>query len=254
MTNVSLILAVFNEEKTIASCIHSVIAQSFSNWELIVIDDASTDQTGAILRTFKNDDRIKVFTNTDNLGLAASLNLAINQSTHDYLVRIDGDDIQLPNRLETQLSYLDKHPDVDILSNNINLISVNGNITKGLLQNYSHWQIIEKLRERNILFHPAIIFRRRFFKKAGYYDPGYRRSQDWELWLRGAESGCIFATSSEIVCNYCTNDYRRSTKILAQYTKARIRIFLKYQTLRQMNLLIKDLSGVLYHSLVKRTQ
>lgn len=111
---VSVIMPAYNGEKYIQAAINSIINQTYSNWELIVIDDASTDATTKIISSVK-DDRIKKIYNKENKGISYSTNLGTKQSMGKYIALLDDDDIATPNRLEVQVKYLEAHPDIDVL-------------------------------------------------------------------------------------------------------------------------------------------
>ena len=100
---VSIIMGVYNDQETISTCIDSIINQDYHNWEFIICDDCSTDETLSIVKKYaQKDSRIKVIQNTKNEKLAYSLNHCLKYSSGEYIARMDGDDIALPHRLRTQ--------------------------------------------------------------------------------------------------------------------------------------------------------
>ena len=108
MNNVSVIMGAFNEVATVGKAIESIINQTYSCWEFIIVDDCSTDGTFEIIMGYcKKDSRIKVYKNNRNIGLAESLNKAINYASGIYIARMDADDISLPNRFDEQVKRLD---------------------------------------------------------------------------------------------------------------------------------------------------
>ena len=114
---VSVVMTVFNGEKFLREAIDSVLCQTFKNFELIIVNDASTDNSLKIIQEKSSlDQRIKIINLKENLGMANALNIAINDSKADYIARMDSDDIMYKNRLEEQVSYMSKHKDVDVLS------------------------------------------------------------------------------------------------------------------------------------------
>ena len=108
MKLVSVIMPAFNPQRYIRAAIRSVLSQTYVNFELIIVDDFSQDNTKEIVRSF-SDLRIKLIENTKNLGISKSLNKAIKLLKGDYIARMDADDICFPKRLEKQVSYLEKH-------------------------------------------------------------------------------------------------------------------------------------------------
>ena len=115
--DISVIMSVYNGEAYLTEAVESIINQTFKNWELIVINDCSTDSTAEILSSFAlKDKRIKVYTNEVNLKLPSSLNKAISLSSGKYVARMDADDICLPERLEKQFKFMEENRDVALSS------------------------------------------------------------------------------------------------------------------------------------------
>ena len=113
---VSVVMGAFNEEILIARAIQSIVDQSYINWELIIVDDGSSDGTREIIEAFAaKDKRIILIENKINLGLAKSLNVGISQAQGKYIARMDADDESLPKRLESQTSFLELNSDIDVL-------------------------------------------------------------------------------------------------------------------------------------------
>jgi len=111
---VTIALPVFNGADTLAVAVRSILMQSFRNWELIILDDASTDHSLEVMRTF-DDPRIRRVEGEKNIGLSARLNMAVEMAQGEFFARMDQDDISLPERIEKQLAYLQQHPEVDLL-------------------------------------------------------------------------------------------------------------------------------------------
>ena len=104
-------MSVFNNEQYIRQAVDSIINQTFTNFEFLIIDDASSDNMPKILRDY-NDPRIRIITNEENLGLTKSLNKGIAASLGEYIARQDADDVSLPKRLESQIAFLENNPNV----------------------------------------------------------------------------------------------------------------------------------------------
>ena len=111
---VSVVMPAFNGEKFIGKAIESILDQSYSWWELIIVDDASTDRTMDVIDSY-SDSRIKVYKNAENKGISYSTNLAISKSNGKYIALLDDDDMATRNRLELQVNYLENNPTIDIL-------------------------------------------------------------------------------------------------------------------------------------------
>jgi glycosyltransferase involved in cell wall biosynthesis len=115
---VSIGMPVYNCEQTVAAAISSIRHQSFTDWELIIVDDGSTDSTRRIVESY-SDNRIRLVRGNQNLGLPTRLNQAVAISHGKYFARMDGDDVSYPNRLRSQLVYIESHPGIDVLGGSI---------------------------------------------------------------------------------------------------------------------------------------
>jgi len=126
---VSVIMPAYNAEKYIGEAIESILNQTYKDFELIIVNDASTDSTGSIIKTYaEKDERIVVLENEQNLNIAGSLNRAISAAKGEFLARMDADDIALPERLEIQSKAMQENPKVAVVGNDINLIDENGSV------------------------------------------------------------------------------------------------------------------------------
>ena len=182
---VSVVMAAHNAAATLAEAVESIRAQTMRDWKLIVVDDASRDQTSEILTAFEREDsRIRVLRLEVNRGLAYCLNLAISESSGEFIARMDSDDVALPDRLRAQLEFLTKHPEVDVLGTAAEIIG-NGTIGRKLLVHpEGHDELAKQIYRRNPFIHPSVMFRRSYIQKVGGYSTELRRAQDYDLWLR----------------------------------------------------------------------
>lgn len=127
---ISIVMPVYNAAKFLPACLRSIKAQTHKNWELIAVDDHSTDNSLTILKKFaKTDKRIKIFTNPRNLGTSSTANLAISHAKSKFIARMDADDIMYSTRLEQQLKALQTHPSVVVLGSQCDLIDASGHRT-----------------------------------------------------------------------------------------------------------------------------
>lgn len=113
MPKISVIMPAYNAERYIREAIDSILRQTWSDFELIIIDDGSTDSTAAIIAEY-TDNRIRFCPNAQNMGVAATLNRGLELACGAYIARMDADDISLPERFAKQAAYLDAHPDVTV--------------------------------------------------------------------------------------------------------------------------------------------
>lgn len=175
---VSILISTYNDERYIVESINSILNQTYSNIEVLVVNDASTDHTGQLLQQIQ-DRRVSIIENETNCKLAANLNKMIRIAKGKYLARMDADDISLPERIAHQVRYMEEHPDVDVLGTWTELI---GNSTGIVTCPCDHDQICTALLFQNIIAHPTVIFRA---STCDYqYDENLPAGQDYELWSR----------------------------------------------------------------------
>lgn len=175
---VSIIMSVYNGEKFIAETIQSILNQSYTKFELIIVDDCSTDNTVSVIECF-NDDRIVLLKNDKNMRLAYSLNKAIKASNGKYIARMDADDLCMTDRLPLQVKYMEEHPDIAVLGGSAQQFGA-----RSALMTYptEHETIKTELLFSNPLCHPAVMFRRSAI--AEWYNVEVKAGQDYELWSR----------------------------------------------------------------------
>ena len=167
---VSVVLCTFNAGKYLRATIESVLNQSYKDFEFIIWDDGSTDNTKSIIHSYA-DNRIRYFYH-DNTGLGEALQMACNEAKGKYIARIDSDDICMPDRFQQQVSFLESHPDYCLVSSAIIKIDKDGKFT---------WD--KNIKRRNNIVHPASMFRKDVYDKCGGYLP-LLSGQDKILWAR----------------------------------------------------------------------
>ncbi len=186
---VSVIMGIYNCEKTLARAVESIQKQTYTNWELIMCDDCSSDDTfHTACRIAQEDPRIRVIRNEKNLTLAPTLNRCLKLSTGEYIARMDGDDTCSPTRLEKELAFLETHPEYSVISCNM-----------ALSDGQSVFRIVqhkERPNCRDFIFrnehcHAACMVRAEALKAvAGYSEEKkHYRVEDYELWLRMYRAG-----------------------------------------------------------------
>ena len=186
---ISLIMSVYNGEDYLSEAIESVLNQTFEDFELIVINDCSTDSTGEILSKYSQlDSRVKVHTNEVNLRLPSSLNKAISYAQGKYIARMDADDICLPERLEKQYKFMEENPDISLSSCRFMTLK-NGVISSGGCGGKTDSDSIKALLlVTNPILHPGIIAKADVIKKLGY-DKNFTCTEDMQLWTRFVMEG-----------------------------------------------------------------
>lgn len=202
MVDISVILPVYNTERYIKEAIQSIVDQTFQNWELILIDDASTDGTLEIAQSFK-DSRVKIVQNPSNMRVVKSLNLGIRLSSGKYVARMDADDISHPLRLEKQFKYLEEHKDVMLCGTWVQSIGGENRVIRAPLR---HEQIQASFLFHNVIVHPSVMFRREAFMREGMlYDETFTNAEDYDLWIRAIEK-LGFANIGGVLLKYRVHD------------------------------------------------
>ncbi|NLT51846.1 MAG: glycosyltransferase [Ignavibacteria bacterium] len=183
---VSVVIPVFNAERFIYSTVKSIIDQTFSNFELLIINDASTDTTEKIINSFM-DNRIRII-KTKGIGATEAYNIGFKYSIGKYIAISDHDDISEKDRLKKQVVFLENNPEVNVLGTNYNVINENGSFLFSVLQPQENLQIKELLLKRaSGVFNPSLMVRREIFDKYGYYHNNYFPVSDYEFYLRNSD-------------------------------------------------------------------
>ena len=177
-------MSVYNTEKFLKESITSILSQTLTDFEFIIVDDASTDKSIEIVKSF-NDQRILLIEKSNNEGLPTCLNIGLEAAKGKYIARMDADDIALPERLQVQFDFLEKNPDVGLCGSWFTRF---GECKTQLVKPpLCHAEIKVALLFDTPLAHPTIMFRRELFQeKKLYYDPLHIRSEDWGLWRKCA--------------------------------------------------------------------
>ena len=219
---VTIGLPFYNAEKYLALAIESVLQQTYTDWELLLLDDGSTDNSLSIAQSYaQKDSRIKVISDGKNKNLATRLNELPSLAQGLYLARMDADDIMLPARIERQLAVLKAHPEIDVLGTNAYIINDENAVTS------TRYPLTPKntLTRVKSFIHPTIIAKKQWFLE-NPYDTKALRMEDAELWYR-THSKYHFVRLNEPLLFYreVGNNYYKKY-FLAQQSKAYI--FSKY--------------------------
>ena len=179
---VSVLMAAFNAGEWIADAVASVLAQTHRDIELIVIDDGSTDATPGILARV-DDPRLRI-ERQSRAGLTRALNHAIRPARAPLLARLDADDIALPDRLERQCTFLERHPDVGLLGGAAREVDAGGSVVREVHPPTDDTHIRQALIRYNAFVHSSMIMRRTLVESFGGYNERWPVAQDYELWMR----------------------------------------------------------------------
>lgn len=185
---VSVVMSVYNGEKYFREAIDSILGQTFTNFEFLIINDGSNDSTVKIINSY-NDPRIRLVHNEKNIGLTKSLNKGIKLASCKYIARMDADDISLPHRLETQLKCFDADPSLTLCAGRMRVIDENGHVTGGIYPAFSNKLLCWHLLSWHLLFgnqipHGSVMVKKEAIIKIGGYAEWAYTTQDYELWSR----------------------------------------------------------------------
>lgn len=176
---ISILMPMHNAQAFVGAAMESLLRQTFADWELLVIDDASTDRGPDLVRDY-NDSRVRLLRNEENMGIAASLNRGWNQARGELIARMDADDISLPHRLERQVAFMEARPDLAVCGAWAQDINHAGRELAPRI--VPHGRRVELFYWRpSPIIHPLAMIRN---SPSWRYDPDVRTAQDFELWLR----------------------------------------------------------------------
>ncbi|MES2559941.1 MAG: glycosyltransferase family 2 protein [Bacteroidota bacterium] len=203
---VSVLLPCYNAEAYIADAVWSILEQTYTNLELFIIDDSSTDRTVATVKNF-NDDRIHLVEKPQNTGYTDSLNMGLTFAKGKYIARMDADDISESNRFQRQVDYLEAHPDTIVCGCWITLIP------QETVYRYpvEHLEIVEELFSRNSFAHPGVMMRKSAIDLHSLnYDRSFEPTEDYELWTRMMMLGTLH-NLPETLLRYRTHEQQISS-------------------------------------------
>lgn len=186
---VSVILPIHNASRYLRECLDSLLRQTWSDFEVLAIDDGSTDDSAEIVKSF-SDPRIRLLQNPSNLRLIKTLNRGIQEARRPFLMRMDADDICFPQRIERQLSWMRERPEIDVLGSWAIRIDERGRhggvISKPQGDDLAYWSWVP-----TPLIHPTVMIRRERVGGDLYYDDQMLHCEDYELWLRLLSQGRV---------------------------------------------------------------
>ena len=204
---ISVLMPVYNAAKYLPEAIESILQQTLPEFEFLIIDDGSTDESAEIVRSYK-DPRICFVQNEKNLGITATLNKGIQLASFELIARMDADDISYPERLEKQYQYFQTHPDCVLLSNAVRYVSANKERARNVYFNndFIYYDLIYTCK----INHPVVMFKRGVVLKEGGYQTKY--AEDFDLWWRLSRKYEFFHDNETLL------DYRYSETSLWKVT------------------------------------
>lgn len=198
---ISVLMPVFNCEPYIAESVSSILSQTFEDFELIIIDDASTDKTVEVIESFK-DSRIQLIRKPHNSGYTNSLNMGLRIAGGKYIARMDGDDISYPDRFRKQLDFFQENPEVIVCGTNYRFMKT------GVVNHHpsNPEEVKVDLLSGCYVAHPTVMFKREVLTMNSIeYNPEYEPAEDYNLWVELSQYGLI-GNLSEVLLDYRTHD------------------------------------------------
>ena len=226
---VSVIMPVYNGEKFISEAVQSIIGQSYNNWEIVAINDASTDSSVEILKEF-NETRIRIYENESNKGISYSRNRAIDLAKGKYIALMDNDDVSLPDRLSEQANYMENHEDIDVLSGANKIIDEKGELVQEITYVLKNPKYIKaKLLFENVFYNGTTMIRK---AKLDEYNIRYRNNQygmeDYRFWVECSKKMNMTSIDSFIYKHRLHSD-NETKKNKSQSVKEREKCYFEIQ-------------------------
>jgi glycosyltransferase involved in cell wall biosynthesis len=234
---VSVILPVYNGAKTIRRAVESILSQTYTNFEFIIINDGSADGTPGIVASF-HDERMKVL-HQENRGLVASLNRGIKEAARKYIARMDADDFAMPNRLKKQVEFMENNPTIGVLGTAVKTVYSDG--TERIRRRPLDTASIRKNIVRICPFcHSSVMIRKEVFDRVGLYDSSKDGSktllvEDFDLWVRILAAGYDLANLPDVLMTY----YREPDSILRRRSvsmRIKQQVLSRIEVIKKLNL------------------
>ena len=220
---ISVVMATFNEKpEMVGKAIESILNQTYSNFELFVLDDSNNQETRNKIDSYKDDFRVKVIREQSRMGFVPALNKGLSLSSGKYIARMDGDDISLPERFDKQVEFLEGHKEVAALGGHMNIINENDEIKSERLYATEKKGFLKYAIFRNPIAHPTVMFRKELVDAGYHYDETLKRSEDLDLWLHLLKDGYNLINLDSKLLNY---------RVISQQMKKRGREQWKYNLL-----------------------
>ncbi len=199
--NISVIMPVFNAESYLCEAIESILRQTYKDFEFIIVNDGSTDNSKSIIEEYSKKDSRIVCINNDNKGISLSLNDGILQAKGKYIARMDADDISHADRLKKQFTYMEAHPHVGVCGAWAKLF---GDVKKKKVKKHpvDHNKLVAKLLFSVCFIHPTVMMRKELLLSTNnLYDPTFTSAQDYDLWER-LYKHTTFSNIPEVLLDY----------------------------------------------------
>ncbi len=236
---VSIGIPFFNAELYFEDAIKSVLQQSFQDWELILVDDGSTDRSLEIAKEFANkDSRIRVISDGKNKKLPTRLNQIIQESQYEYIARMDADDLMHPDRLKIQLDFLEKNKEFDLVSTGV--VSINDkNQVRGIRRLREIYTDFSEVKRHYPIVHASILAKRDWYLR-NKYDQSLPRTEDFELWCRTISNNDLkLAVLPEALYYYREEGLVTAEKMKRSYRDG-IKVYKQYAVKPNLKILVSS--------------
>lgn len=233
--HIAVIMSVYKNDSPVffSMAMESLLSQTEQNLDIFLMRDGPVPEAlEASIRKYLADQRIHYYTREENKGLAHSLNellaIVLPQEEYEFIARMDADDISLPKRMERQMDFMKKNPEIDICGTYALEIDAEGKPFFEKKMPSTHDSCRKMMKARSCLVHPSVMFRRSFFCKAGLYPEDTYLAEDLKMWIKGFKAGCRFANIPEYLFLFRLDDHfferRRGYKHFCSMFKMRTRM------------------------------
>ncbi len=200
---VSVVMATYNDKpEYIRKSLDSMVHQTYGNFELLIMDDSTDEETKAAIDEYAVDSRVQVYREDHKLGFVPSLNKGLRLAKGAYIARMDGDDIASLDRFQKQVDYLTAHPSTDILGGQINVIDENGAVTGSRSYPLGGLRLLVFFTVRTPVAHPTVMFRRKLVDAGHQYDESLPKAEDIDFWIRMYNEGYRFNNLPDTLVNF----------------------------------------------------
>ena len=208
-------MSVCNAEQYLENSIKSILSQSFRDFEFLIMDDGSNDNSAEIIKKYSSIDKRIIFYSQENRGLTKSLNYLVRKSNYNLIARMDADDVADENRLLKQYDFLNRNSTYSLVGSNVNLIDSDGFQIKKTNLLTSNYFLKKRLNFSNTFVHSSLMFRKNKFVEAGEYDESIPYAQDYDLLLKMA----MLKESKFKILKSCLMDLRIHKNSISQSKK-----------------------------------
>jgi glycosyltransferase involved in cell wall biosynthesis len=233
---VSVVVPSFNEDPHIVrASLESICAQTFTNFECIVVDESTKPELADACRAVCAEDPRFIYIHPrERLGLPKSLNLAIVKARGQLIARFDSDDVCMPERLALQVEFLNSNPEISVVGGALDIISSEGQLLAQRRYPQTPTAIAKGMQLTTTVAHPTVMFRKVAFEQHGGYNPDFRFSEDLDLWLRWMNAGLLFANLPQVLVQYRQDNTRRRSGHWRFNLRARIANFSTQHLVRRI--------------------